>query len=280
MSRPRRLLGSRRQQLVLGAAGLVALAVVIVGLANQTTTADLPTTKHHHSRSAPATVVVPKVVGDSPCTAMNKLNARHLGHKFSALGPSCAGLPAAGDIIEQRPRSGTKVSSKINVAIQTSCPQTVPTCKPYQVAIRTYGGSPEYTGSAGARLVNVGLRHIAGPPCELDSPITLELLESDGALAAVQGNPSSYALHRKTGLGEDVIVTWDLGGHTSPPRRFAVHAAFGATSTTGHVKSPRYNPNPAGLSVSRGGGYPPDISLGTGANDYRAALITSRAYGQ
>jgi hypothetical protein len=275
---PIELPGTLRQRLLVGVACAVALAALIVGLATRKQPPNLPS-----KQERPARVSVPDVIGDSATTATHKLGSRGLGARFTVLGgPGCVGLPRTGHIVNQHPLSGAKVARhsgfqmRTKVSLQTSCPKVVPPCQPNQIAIKTRGGESDITGTGGARVIDVDLTHIAGPPCELDSTVSLQLLESDGMLAAIEGNPSSYSLLQKTGVGELVRVAWFLGGEIQPRRGLTVNARLDEWSATGRTHTPISDPHFGGLTIGR---YTRALTTDATPRSYEAALATTRAYG-
>jgi hypothetical protein len=278
VKRPVKLPGTPRQRWAVGIACGIALVALVVGLATRTTTPQL-------SAKRPVHVTAPNVVGDSPAAASDKLSKRRLGRRFTVLSSAsvdrpCAGLPPAGHIVAQHPPPASRMKRDDRMALQVSCPKgPLPPCQPHQVAMRTQGLESGFPGTAGAWLVEVFLTHIAGPPCELESAVSVQLFESDGTLAAIAGNPSTYSLHQRTGLGEEVDVTWYLGGHIFPKRRLAINAQVGGWSATGHVRTPVSDPGlrSPGLRIGETPrGSPVDTSVT--AQAYEAALVTTRAY--
>jgi hypothetical protein len=224
---------------------------------------------------------VPKVIGMRAPKAIDKLATMRLDGHFTAFaytGSPCAGLPTRGRIVDQHPLPGAITSVRKRVAVQAGCPSLVPSCRRYQTAMLTFGRAPDYTDSAGAEQVIVRLSHVAGPPCQLDLPVDVQLANKDGTLAAISGNPSTYEPNKRTGLGEEVELTWSLGGLVSPPQRLSIEVRMGPLRAEGHVHSPRTEDRAAPtLSI---GAYPDAISTSNGPQAYQAALLTTRAYGQ
>jgi hypothetical protein len=277
MERPTKLPGTARQRWAIGVACGIALVALVVALATRTVSPDL-------SPRNPVHVAAPKVVGDTPAAALDKLADLRLGRQFTVLSSvsvdnPCAGLPPAGHVVAQNPLPDTSMKREDRMSLQVSCPKPpLPQCKPYQVAMRTQGIESDFPGSAGAWLVQVYLTHVAGPPCDLDNPASVQLYESDGTLAAIAGNPSSYSLHQTTGLGEEVDVTWFLGGRMTPRRRLGINAQVGPWSATGHVHTPTSEGLPSGLRVGDGPAGSNPVSASVTAQAYDAALVTTHAY--
>jgi hypothetical protein len=266
--------GTRRQRLGVAVACVVAAAALVVGLATQTHPPKLPAEPQH--------VTVPKVVGDLPGKAAQELRAHHLGKDVTALADKpCAGLPSAREpIVDQAPLPGTRVGRDDKVRVQIGCPAVAPACKQYQLAIKTYPEAPIYTQTGGQPEIIIDLTHIAGPPCHVVSTLYLELLRGDGTLATeVAGNPTTYPLDAMSGVGETLTATWWLHGGVHPTTQLTVNAHMGSWSTTGHVHTP-LSDKPSLPELSLGGPGDRPLTMGTGSEDYRAAVVTTHAYGR
>jgi hypothetical protein len=269
-----RLSGPPRRRLILILACAVSGAAIAAGLLARHHPAELPPLQ-------PKNITVPRLVGERVGAAKHELWQLKLEPRFKPLGSNgtpCAGLPWTGRIIRQHPAPREVVNPHDDVFLETSCPRIVPSCEPYQLAMRAHGFASDYPGTAGQQIVAVDITHIAGPPCQIRSTLYVELLEEDGDVASwVDGSPATHSFDERTGIGEEISLYWFLAGYVHPPTRFTIQAQMGTWSSRGHVRTPFGYGHGAALSSGMPG-Y--GTSRSYDVRSYKAAVQTTEAYGR